>query len=98
MLLLLAFVLVVCLALMAASRKPERRMLGVLAKAVLVTIASWMIWSLLLFVGIVRVDPLLRWLGAYRLEQPWAGLLFLGPPALAGVAYGVIAARRSTRA
>lgn len=65
--------------------------------ASLVTIASWAGWSILLMTGIVRVDPLLRWFGAYRLEQPWAALLILGPPLLAGLVYGAIAARRSNR-
>jgi hypothetical protein len=64
---------------------------------VLVAVVAWVIWTMLLMLRVVQIEPLLRWFGAYRLEQPWAALLVFGPPAVTALAFGVFAARRATK-
>jgi hypothetical protein len=83
--------------IVAARRLPALRVVGLIASTGLVALAAWMIWSALLFFQVVRIDPLLRRLGVYRLEQPWAGLLFLGPPMVAAAVFALLVSRRWRR-
>jgi hypothetical protein len=96
MMLLVSLLVAFCFVLIVVSRSVSGfRLVGVFAKAVLVAVSSWVIWSVLLMGGVVQVDPLLRWLGVYRLDQPWAALLVLAPPIIVGVVFGLFASRRA---
>ena len=65
------------------------RALTILGQSVLVAVASWVIWSVLVMGGFVRVDPLLRWLGGDDPDQHWVALVLLGPPIFAAIAFGL---------
>ena len=67
------------------------KVVRIIAETVLVAVASWVIWSVLLMNGVVHVDPLLRSLGVNRLDQPWAAMLFLMPPIIIAVVFGFLA-------
>jgi len=97
----LAGVLVFLFCAIVAGRwmAPQRPLVGVLTSTAIVAVATWVItfviWLFLLNLNIVKIDPLLRWLGLYRLEQPWQALLGLGPPTVVAVAAGLVAAMRA---
>ena len=93
MMTLAGLLLVICFCAIVLSLKvPELGLVGVIAKSVLVAVASWAVWGGLLFLQVVRIDPLMRWLGLYRLEQPWAALIVFGPPVVVAAAFGLVAA------
>jgi hypothetical protein len=98
MLTLAGLLLIACLVGLAVGRAvPRLRVVGLIASTVLVAVGSWIVWTMLLILQIVRIDPVLRWLGVYRLEPPWNTLLFFGPPALAAAAFALVASRRRSK-
>ena len=96
MLMLVGLPVALCLVLIVISRCVSGlKVVRIIAETVLVAVASWVIWSVLLMGGVVQVDPLLRSLGVYRLDQPWPALLFLMPPIVVAVVFGFFATRRA---
>jgi hypothetical protein len=89
----LLLVLCVC-AIVIGLKVPALALVGIVARSVLVAVAAWAIWWGLLFLQVVRIDPLMRRLGLDRLEPPWIALIFFGPPLAAAVAFGLVAAWR----
>ena len=91
-----ALLVAFCWGLIVISRRASRiQVVGIIAKSVLVAVASWFVWSVLVMGGFVRVDPLLRWLGGDDAGQPWVASVLLAPPILAAIAFGLWAAKRS---
>ena len=87
---LVGLLVVLCVGLILISRRVSRLSgLTIIAKSVLVAVASWVIWSVLVMGGFVRVDPLLRWLGGDDPDQPWFALVLFGPPIFAAIAFGL---------
>ena len=96
MVMLVSLLIAFCFVLIVISRGVSGlQLVRIIAKTVLVAVASWVIWSVLPVGRVVQVDPFLRWLGLYRLDQPWAALLLLTPPIIVAVVFGLFAARRA---
>jgi hypothetical protein len=72
---------------------PELRAIGLVVTTVFVYVAGWIVWWGLLFFQVVRIDPILQWLGIYRLYAPWTALVFLAPPIVPAAAFALVVAR-----
>jgi hypothetical protein len=89
-----AWLIAACLsAIVLAWFVPALRMFGLVAGIVVVYVVAWMVWWGLLFLQVVRMDPVLQWLGVYRLHAPWTALVFLVPPIVPAAAFALVAAR-----
>jgi len=84
-------------AMLAARRTPAGSVAVLLGQSVLVTIAAWMIWAVLMVSGAVRVDAIARSFGVSLMEDAWLRVVALGPPLLAGVVFAIAAWTRRTR-
>jgi hypothetical protein len=90
-----ALLVVLCAgALVGARLVSDRGRAGIAGGATIVFLVSLSIWGLLLELNIVPLDPLVRAVGAYRLEHPWLALIALTPPILIATAFAWAASRR----
>jgi hypothetical protein len=69
------------LAIFMGHRSSSRAVFGV-GVMVIAYVVSWVVWTLLLMLGLVPVDPVSSRLQVYRLDPPWNTLLFLAPPVI----------------
>jgi hypothetical protein len=95
----LALLIVVCGGGIVGARALGQRggPFGVAIGAMITGLVTMLVWGGLLLLHVVQIEPVMRWVGAYRLEQPWNALLFLTPPVVAGGAFAWVAARRLRR-
>jgi hypothetical protein len=73
---------------------PRLRVLALSAGAALIFLIGLVVWWGLLFLQVVRIDPLLAGLGVDRLEPPWIQLFLLGPPSMPALAFMLVIAGR----
>jgi hypothetical protein len=90
-----ALLIAVCIVAIALGwLVPRLRVLALTASAALIFLIGLLVWWGLLFLQVVRIDPLLAALGVYRLDPPWNQLLLLGPPAMPALAFALVIAGR----
>ena len=102
LILLFLFVVATGAWLWHVSRRPlsspdasRRRTIVIVARSVLIAVAAWLGWGMLLMGGIVQVDPIFRSLGVKQVELSWIPWIVFAPPILVAVACGVMMARRN---
>jgi hypothetical protein len=70
-----------------SQRRPELRIVGVVARTAVVFLIAETAWFGGLMTGVIRLDWLVHWLGTPKLEAPWDALAFFGPALVVGAVY-----------
>ncbi len=95
LLIFMVFVGVVCVAVGLSVRGAKA--LAVFGGALLVLLAIFFVWFMLIFMGVVNVEAWLAVAGI-RLERPWVVVAYLTPPLVPVIVfvilYAVLAERR----
>jgi hypothetical protein len=95
LLVLMVFVGVVCVVVGLSVR--GARALAVFGGALLILVATFVAWLMLIFMGVVNVEGWLAAVGI-RLERPWVAVAYLTPPFLPAIIflslYAALAGRR----
>jgi hypothetical protein len=95
LLILMVFLGVVCIAVGLSVR--DARVLAVFGGVLLILVVTFVVWFMLIFMGVVSVEA---WLAAagIRLERPWIAVAYLIPPFVPAMIfltlYAVLAGRR----